>query len=841
MKPISKAILVSLSISTTLPLPCIAGVKLVPNEYSRITDALLESQTGDTILIHPGIYSPSVNGETFPLTLPDGVSMIGADRDSVIIDAEATGLVLSSSGRSAASCLENLTFRGGFSESSSGGIQIVNSARLTIASCRITGNSSWGNGGGIRINNSSSVRIEDCIIDSNVSESRGGGIYCQSSSPQIVDCTFSLNRAYNGGGVSILNGSSPSITGSMFESNAAGNQGGGLECYNDASPLVSQCVFSRNTSGKGGALSFQNGAAPIVTDSQFLENSSTSGGGAIFGSETGEAVFRRNLLDGNLAGRTGGALYLFSLAPVLIDSNTFTYNSASDSAGVEGFGGAIACFNGPSPSITSNVIEYNTSVVEGAGIHMHLNCSGTIENNIIRYNFVGRPEVPDWGAGGGIFLNQADPLVKNNTVTHNTSMGRAGGIYIQNKCPADLPENRYPFVTGNLVTDNVAGIDGGGIATSSCDSSNVAGNIISNNAAMHGGGAFHLYNSAKTYIAENQIAGNYCEGAGGGAIFITEKSRPTIIRNTITGNTAIDNNGGAINIHTGTAAHIFENLFSDNTATKGGTINVRNKGQAFIERNTFTGNASESFGGAVYANGTASILVIINNTFHDNTGSNGGAIETGESTYALIENNILSNESRAEPLVIGNPSRVLVRHNCFWNTAGDTVGRAYEDTLRNFFADPRFLDPDLLLFEITENSPCIDAGNPESPLDPDSTVADVGRFYFPQQPVLIEPPVTSVQKIPSTHLVQNYPNPFNPSTTITLEAGEDIKGMVDLFIYDVRGRLVRHLYRGELAEGVYRFVWDGRDGQRTTVASGMYFCRVKWETGESTIKMIMEK
>jgi parallel beta-helix repeat protein/predicted outer membrane repeat protein len=836
-----RILLLSLSLCIVLPPSSGAIVRVVPDEYGRISDALLASDSGDTVLIRPGIYSPSMNGEAFPLTLPDGVSMIGAGRDSSIIDAEGTGQVLSCTGLSSSARLETLTFRGGFSESYSGGIQIVNSSHVTMKSCRVTGNYSWGNGGGMRINTSSDVRIENCVVDLNVSESRGGGIYCQGSSPDIVDCTFSLNRAYNGGGVSLLNGSSPSIASTTFESNSATNQGGGIESHNDSSPLVSECIFSQNTSVKGGAFSIQAGAAPIVTNSQFLQNSATSGGGAIFGTETGEAVFSGNLMDGNLAGRTGGALYLFSFAPVLIDSNTFSNNTASDSAGVEGFGGAIACFDGPAPSITNNTIEHNTSVVEGAGIHMHLDCSGTIENNIIMYNFVGRPDVPDWGSGGGIFLNQADPLVQNNIVTHNTSMGRAGGIYIQNKCPPDLPENRYPLVTRNLVADNVAGIDGGGIATSSCDSSNVTENTISNNVALHGGGAIHLHCSAKTYISENRIEGNRCEGAGGGAIFITENSKPTIIRNTISGNTALNNNGGAINVHTETAANIFENLFCDNTATNGGTINVRNKGRAFIERNTFAGNVSESSGGAVYANGTAAILVIINNTFHENASGNGGAIEIGESTYALIENNVLSNESRGEPLIIGNPSRVFVRHNCFWNTSGDTVGAAYEDSLRNFFADPNFIDPGLLDFELTEKSPCIDAGNPESPLDPDSTVADVGRFYFDQGPVVIDPPGTFVGKIPTSYLIQNYPNPFNPSTTITLAAGKDLQGTVDLSIYDVRGRLVRHLYRGELMEGLYRFVWDGSDERLAAVGSGVYFCRVKWKTGESTVKMIMEK
>ncbi|MBL7013638.1 MAG: T9SS type A sorting domain-containing protein, partial [Candidatus Marinimicrobia bacterium] len=36
--------------------------------------------------------------------------------------------------------------------------------------------------------------------------------------------------------------------------------------------------------------------------------------------------------------------------------------------------------------------------------------------------------------------------------------------------------------------------------------------------------------------------------------------------------------------------------------------------------------------------------------------------------------------------------------------------------------------------QLTENSPCIDAGDPDSPLDPDGTRLDIGAFYFDKVP-----------------------------------------------------------------------------------------------------------
>jgi len=59
------------------------------------------------------------------------------------------------------------------------------------------------------------------------------------------------------------------------------------------------------------------------------------------------------------------------------------------------------------------------------------------------------------------------------------------------------------------------------------------------------------------------------------------------------------------------------------------------------------------------------------------------------------------------------------------------------DQYHNIFLDPQFYSTTGdSAFYLTANSPCIDAGDPASPLDPDSTIADMGAYYFDQTPVL---------------------------------------------------------------------------------------------------------
>ncbi len=53
-------------------------------------------------------------------------------------------------------------------------------------------------------------------------------------------------------------------------------------------------------------------------------------------------------------------------------------------------------------------------------------------------------------------------------------------------------------------------------------------------------------------------------------------------------------------------------------------------------------------------------------------------------------------------------------------------------------------------------------------------------------------------------------------------------------LYDIRGRLVRTLHDGRLAEGRHELVWHGDDDAGRALASGVYFYEVK-AAGEERI------
>jgi hypothetical protein len=68
-------------------------------------------------------------------------------------------------------------------------------------------------------------------------------------------------------------------------------------------------------------------------------------------------------------------------------------------------------------------------------------------------------------------------------------------------------------------------------------------------------------------------------------------------------------------------------------------------------------------------------------------------------------------------------------------------------------------------------------------------------------------------------LEQNYPNPFNPSTTI--EFGLPVRSNVTLEVYDIIGRVVATLYKGEMGAGYQHITFNA-----SKLASGIYIYRL---------------
>ena len=106
-----------------------------------------------------------------------------------------------------------------------------------------------------------------------------------------------------------------------------------------------------------------------------------------------------------------------------------------------------------------------------------------------------------------------------------------------------------------------------------------------------------------------------------------------------------------------------------------------------------------------------------------------------------------------------------------------------------------------------------------------STTAD--RFWQESAKsnlVLISGPGDQLTK--SFDLFQNYPNPFTKKTTVLLATS--YKRDVELVIWSLDGKKVKILLDDQLYPGYYSYDWTGLNDAGQQIASGVYFCTLRW-------------
>jgi hypothetical protein len=86
---------------------------------------------------------------------------------------------------------------------------------------------------------------------------------------------------------------------------------------------------------------------------------------------------------------------------------------------------------------------------------------------------------------------------------------------------------------------------------------------------------------------------------------------------------------------------------------------------------------------------------------------------------------------------------------------------------------------------------------------------------------------------------QNTPNPFNPTTKVSFALPTASK--VNLMVYNVLGQHVTTLVDAFMPAGYQEVIWDGTDKDGHTVASGVYFYKLRAGDFTDTKKMLMLK
>jgi hypothetical protein len=86
---------------------------------------------------------------------------------------------------------------------------------------------------------------------------------------------------------------------------------------------------------------------------------------------------------------------------------------------------------------------------------------------------------------------------------------------------------------------------------------------------------------------------------------------------------------------------------------------------------------------------------------------------------------------------------------------------------------------------------------------------------------------------------QSFPNPFRDRTTVAFTTTQ--LQHVQLSVFNVAGRLVRTLVRGDVDPGSHRIVWDGRSDAGLRAANGVYFVDLQTREGNAQHKLVLLK
>jgi len=399
--------------------------------------------------------------------------------------------------------------------------------------------------------------------------------------------------------------------------------------------------------------------------------------------------------------------------------------------------------------------------------------------------------------GGGIYCNNSSPKIISNVITNN-NLALISGIAISN--------NSSPFLLNNVISYNSA--------TNNC------------------GGIGVIYGNATnlTTIKNCQIFGNTSAGNGGG-LFIYDSDIEVV-------NCSISNNQAG--------------LYGGGIYIQNADVNISNVN---ISYTSIIGNSATYDGGGIESANAACVPIITNSTIYDNEApSNGSQIDCWLGGLE-VANSIVGGSTSNGSICFGS-SLTTFSFCDFYNSSGpDFDGDLVPPTLgvittvnangdpsdefMNILLDPLFVDLANNDFHLSEYSPCMDAGDPDSPLDPDGTIADMGAFYFNQGTTAAE----SIQYSVDNYQLSNFPNPFNQTTTIefSIELNQQNE-LTQLVIYNLKGQLVKTLVNEKLDAGTHHIIWNGNNENNKAVSSGIYYCKIKiGGKYASTKKMILMK
>lgn len=410
--------------------------------------------------------------------------------------------------------------------------------------------------------------------------------------------------------------------------------------------------------------------------------------------------------------------------------------------------------------------------------------------------------------------------VSDTTGFHIFNLGRGGwnGIHLDDARASRFDFCRFEYGKAALNDDQ----DGGALRIIDCDDVEINHSTLFCNFSREHGGALNAEWS-KVVMHDCDVRNNltytgldtvyYMYGGGLRFINCNVELIDTDFRNN-NGESAI---GGALSLDS-CAVKIDRCKFEHNYGINGGGLYLirSNDWDCTITNSLFANNISGHFGGGLAISDSSPLvcnLTVVNNHSY---GVNCGGIFFYQYSSPVLWNCIVYGNTNEAPLeepvqmwswtFDGNAPQF---HNCLVqygleNISNHEVIQVYENCLDE---DPMFLDAENENYQLSHDSPCVDAGSPDTPieimegLDLNGSirvwwgVIDIGAYELGELGVQ-----DNLKEEPSIHIVGN---PITASSYAEIAFDEDC--ILFAKVYSAEGKLLVNKCLGETQAGTNRF------------------------------------
>jgi len=647
----------------------------------------------------------------------------------------------------------------------------------------------------------------DSIVFINNTPSRWYGIFIQTSVADTLQLRFCQISGSKYSGIEMVEGALSLTRCSITDNDGSSGaeEGGGLR-FENVWVSIDSCNIANNKADA--SFSYSKGAG-IYADGCNLTITYT--------------IFDDNYASSYMSGSHGGGIYITN-SEAIIQNTEFTDNQAANTyLTFEAYGGGMYC-TGSSILIENCVFGGNLAsrMVESYSSGGGLQASGNSYVELRNTSFIDN-DAGIWGSGA--YVSNIHSEIIDCEFSHNLNEGLALGL-------------GYYNVIGCVFTDNA-----NNALTCRADSAIIQDCYFEGNTSSNNAGAISLYSCENTIVKDCELIDNTCLHNGGG--IYCNSAEAEIFGCTIENSSAED--GGAIFINDSNISIDSCEIINNYASVQGGGIKSENS-EVDIKGTLFYGNHTENTGGGVFISGTSDSPIILSNcTFTQNSTASVGSAVNLITENALISSSIFDHNEGVFAINIID-ALIPIEYCDFWENEGGNFNSNVMpgtglltqtningdscDVYSNIFLDPLFEDPLNGNFSLTENSSCIDAGDPNFPLDPDSTIADIGAYYFDQNVGVAD---DTFAFCPQTFALDTpFPNPFNSTVRIAYAVPQ--AGRVELTLFDITGRTVATIFDGWKSPGNHDISYN--PGQ---LASGIYFLRMSAENFTKTQKVVYLK